>query len=152
MSLDVYLMVRDGTPKSRGAGIYIREGGSNREITREEWDERFPDREPIIAPRADENGETIVFEANITHNLNMMAARAGIYYACWRPEQIGATHARHIIYILRSGVKELEDDPDYFKQLNPENGWGDYGGLLSWVKRYLAACEEWPNAEIEVSR
>ena len=35
-----------------------------------------------------------VFEANITHNLTKMAANAGVYYACWHPEEINATHAK----------------------------------------------------------
>lgn len=29
--------------------------------------------------------DKVVFETNITHNLNTMADKAGIYYACWRP-------------------------------------------------------------------
>lgn len=33
---------------------------------------------------------TEVFSANITHNLGEMADKAGIYKACWRPEEIGA--------------------------------------------------------------
>lgn len=32
------------------------------------------------------------------------------------------------------------------------NGWGDYDGLVSFVRHYLAACRQWPEAMVEVSR
>lgn len=40
---------------------------------------------------------TVLYEANITHNLNKMAAEAGIYECLWRPDEHGITHARQII-------------------------------------------------------
>jgi len=76
MSLDVYLHVK-GTGAT-GTGIFIREDGRTREITRAEWDEKFPGREPIVV---DSDDDGCVFTANITHNLNTMADAVGIYQA-----------------------------------------------------------------------
>ena len=92
------------------------------------------------------------FQANITHNLNKMAREAGIYEACWRPEEIGITKAEQLIEPLEHGIERLKAEPERFKQFNPSNGWGDYDGFIQWLENYLAACIEHPNAEITVSR
>lgn len=93
-----------------------------------------------------------VFDANITHNLIAMAKEAGIYQACWRPEEIGITKAEQLIEPLRAGLERLRAEPDKFRALNPSNGWGDYDGFIGWVERYLAACIEFPDAAVDVSR
>ena len=64
----------------------------------------------------EEYAPTEVYWANITHNLNKMADEAGIYQAMWRPEEIGATQARHIIDILEEGLSMLLSNPEYFEQ------------------------------------
>lgn len=43
-------------------------------------------------------------------------------------------------------------DPGRFMQFNPKNGWGDYDGLLDFIKQYLAECICYPDAIIEISR
>lgn len=93
-----------------------------------------------------------VFSANITHNLGAMAREAGIYEACWRPEEIGITKAAQLIEPLRNSIAQMKADPERFKKHNPPNGWGDYDGLMAWLERYLAACEANPDAEVSVSR
>lgn len=93
-----------------------------------------------------------VYTANITHNLNRMASEAGIYEYLWRPDEIGVTKAEQLIEPLRDGLALLKSEPDRFKAFNPENGWGSYDGLVGFVKQYLAACQENPEAEVSVSR
>lgn len=93
-----------------------------------------------------------VYESNITHNLNSMAREAGIYMHLWRPDEIGITTAEQLIEPLTAGLALLESDPDRFKRLNPENGWGSYGALVVFVRDYLEACKENPDAKVEVSR
>ena len=93
-----------------------------------------------------------VFNANITHNLTKMAKAAGIYYTCWRPEEIGAKRASDIIELLEKGYKRLKENPQHYKKFNSPNGWGMYKHFLPWVKEYLEACKKYPNAEISVSR
>lgn len=95
---------------------------------------------------------TEVYTANITHNLTNMAEAAGIYKHLWRPEELGITMAHELITPLTEGLARLTAEPERFEKLNPENGWGDYESLVRFVRRYLAACVENPNATIEVSR
>lgn len=95
---------------------------------------------------------TEVFSANITHNLNTMAEEAGVYQHLWRPEEIGISKAGDLIVPLTEAVKKMEENPVRFRKHNAPNGWGTYEGLLKFIKNYLAACIEHPDAEIGVSR
>lgn len=95
---------------------------------------------------------TEVYWRNITHNLTTMADEAGIYAAIWRPEDIGVKKAADLIGELTNGLDLLESDPERFKKFNPENGWGDYRALVDFVKGYLQACKEKPDADVRVSR
>jgi len=147
MSLDVYLNLPGASVT--GTGIFIREDGSMREITHAEWNEKFPGREPVIAIQEE---DSCVYSANITHNLGKMADEAGIYKTLWRPDENGISHAHQLIDPLRAGLIQLIEQADYLKQFNPENGWGDYGGLLRFTEQYLNACEKYPQAEVRVSR
>ena len=93
-----------------------------------------------------------IFSQNITHNLNKMADKAGIYEACWRPDEIGITKASQLIPILEKGLYDLKHNPDYFKSFDSPNGWGIYDNFVPWVEKYLDACKENPDAKVEVSR
>lgn len=93
-----------------------------------------------------------VYSANITHNLNVMATHAGIYDCMWRPEENGIKRARDLIPSLRSGLAKLKAEPDHFAQFNASNGWGLYENFVPFVAKYLAACEENPEAFVRVSR
>ena len=95
---------------------------------------------------------TTVYDANVTHNLVKMAAEAGIYEALWRPEEIGITKANQLIEPLRAGLALLKSDRTRFEALNPANGWGSYADFVPWVESYLRACEEYPDANVSVSR
>ena len=148
MSLDVYLHLENNISTEDGSGIFVRENGEIKEITRAEWDKKFPDREPIIVEET--RGE--VFWANITHNLNSMAIDAGIYEHLWRPDEINVTYAHQLIQPLSDGLVLLKSDPERFKRHNPLNGWGSYEGLIAFVEKYLSACKEYPQATIRVSR
>jgi hypothetical protein len=151
MSLDVYLTL-PGVQSRTGSAIFIREDGQNKEITRAEWDARFPGREPVIVSFDDDSDSGEVYSANITHNLGKMAREAGIYEALWRPEEIGITHTAQLIAPLNEGLALLKSNPERFTRLNPENGWGTYEGLVRFVADYLAACEAYPASEVSVWR
>lgn len=84
MSLDVYLIGKSTVQKRET--IFIRENGAIREISREEWNSRFPSTEPVTVHINEVNDG---YHANITHNLGKMAEAAGIYHALWRPDEIG---------------------------------------------------------------
>ncbi len=150
MSLDVYLELNAPSAKS-GSGIFIRENGATREITRAEWDARFPGAEPVVAVGGDSE-DAAVYSRNITHNLTDMADAAGVYKHLWRPDEIGITRAVELIDPLTEGLEKLRADPGKFRSLNPPNGWGDYDGLVAFVADYLAACRKFPHAAVRVSR
>jgi len=152
MSLDVYLTIENAKSELFGPHIYIRENGQTKEITREEWDKRFPDREPVVVKVEDGTAEAEVYTANITHNLGPMASEAGIYQHLWRPDEIDIKKAKDLIEPLKDGLALLQSDPERFKAFNPSNGWGDYEGLLRFVGGYLTACYWFPEAEVSVWR
>lgn len=92
-----------------------------------------------------------LFDANITHNLKGMADEAGIYGCVWRPLESGYKQAKDIIEPLSNGIVVMENDRVRFTKLNAPNGWGTYENFLPWLKKYLAACQEYPKALISVS-
>lgn len=148
MSLDVYLEVENPIKRLSGTGVCIRGAGSTYELSPEGVRNLYPDA-VLDEPVEYETNE--VYSANITHNLNKMADAAGIYKHLWRPGEIGVTQARQLIEPLEAGLALLLADPDKFRQYNPANGWGDYNGLVQFVKAYLAACREYPDAAVRVS-
>ena len=96
-----------------------------------------------------------VYSDNITHNLNTMAEKAGIYKYLWRPEEVihsPIIHAKQLIEPLTIGLAKLESDPEVYKAFNPTNGWGEYATLVTFVRSYLKACQENPDAEVSISR
>ena len=95
--------------------------------------------------------QTIVYDANITHNLGRMADEAGIYKHLWRPEEIGITKAEQLIEPLEAGLLLLKADPAQFEAFNSPNGWGLYKHFVPFVEGYLAACREHPDADVSVS-
>lgn len=99
-----------------------------------------------------EVSEHCVYDANITHNLNKMAAEAGIYKHLWRPEELGITEASELLEPLEEGLARLKANPDHFKQFEPSNGWGDYEGLVKFVEKYIEAIKEHPGARVSACR
>jgi hypothetical protein len=95
---------------------------------------------------------TTIYDANITHNLVDMAEDAGIYQHLWYPNEIGITKASQLIDPLQKGLALLKSDTARFERFNSTNGWGIYEHFVLFVEKYLAACEDNPDAIIEVSR
>jgi hypothetical protein len=171
MSLDVYLITKEPQIKKASSGIFVRENGQTKEITQDEWNAKYPDREPVkFEQEATETNE--VFSANITHNLCRMAHEAGIYEALWRPhrlkecynipendheaewkfEEENSSKAKELIEPLRQGLHSLKIEPEKYEKFNPKNAWGSYHGLVTFVEKYLNACYEYPDADVKVSR
>jgi hypothetical protein len=93
-----------------------------------------------------------IYSDNITHNLIHMAMDADLYYPLWRPEEIGITHAHQMIPRLETGLALLRSDPERFEKWNPVNGWGNYVGLVVFVRDLLEACKNDPDAEVSACR
>lgn len=98
-----------------------------------------------------ENNEE-VFRLNITHNLTGMADAAWLYKVLWRPDENKYDKASQCIKPLLQGLNELVNYPEYYKQFESSNGWGTYQGFLKFVMAVIAACIEYPNADVKVSR
>lgn len=117
-----------------------------------------------------------LYDSNITHNLNTMAEKAGIYKALWRPYQLDSRYnkedfenprdhqkeyefenscvivASRIIPLLEKGLKKLRSKPKYFEKFNSSNGWGLYEHFVPFVEEYLESCKKYPEAIVKVSR
>lgn len=89
---------------------------------------------------------------NITHNLNTMADKVGLYEVMWRPEEIKVKYAKDAIPHLEKGVSNLKENKESLLTLNPENGWGTYEDLLEVAESYLEACKKYQSAEIYIWR
>jgi hypothetical protein len=140
----------DGHSEPEREAIFIRDGGSTREISREEWDRLNPGRQPVTCLICGEGSR--VFSRNITHNLNRMADAAGIYLPLWLPDECGIVKAKQLVEPLTQGLSKLLAKPGTYKAFNPPNGWGDYDGLVDFVTDYLMACQMYPEAKVSVWR
>jgi hypothetical protein len=87
---------------------------------------------------------------NYTHNTNGMIAAAyesvsgepteqcggslgAVIGAAWWNRLDGTTGPEGAAYLAQI-IKGLEADPERFRAMNPENGWGDYGSLLDILR------------------
>ncbi len=103
-----------------------------------------------------------LYSGGTTHNLTEMAKEAGLYEALWRPykllglededEEFVVIKAKILINKLEEGLTKLESDPDYFHTFNSENGWGLYENFVPFVRNYLEACIEHPDATVDIWR
>jgi len=99
--------------------------------------------------------ECPVFEATLTHNLNKMAARAGLYDALWNPTSIKKRHparASDIIEPLTIGIRWLKENEDEALKYKPKNGFGTLYGLQAFAEDLLKNCKDYPNAKIYVEK
>lgn len=58
------------------------------------------------------------------------------------------------ILILQVGIKDMEKNPEKYKELNPPNKWGNYEYALQYLKDILHACQiykENPDCIIQVN-
>lgn len=112
----------------------------------------MPKDESELPESEDASDDKEVYSANITHNLGKMAGEALIYQALWRPEEIGISKARQLIEPLEAGLAKLRANPAHFEKFNASNGWGLYIHFVPFVEKYLAACKEFPEANVHASR
>jgi hypothetical protein len=97
--------------------------------------------------------EEVLWENNITHNLTRLADAVDLYIVMWCADELGITTAKEALPILTRGLNSLvQMHPDFYNHLEPENGWGTYGGLVKFVVDYIQACVKYPDAIIEISK
>ena len=149
MSLSLWLSEKENRPKSTEEMVPVRERGTIKWYTKAEYREMHPDREPVAILNVDCG---VLHDINITHNLTQMAEEAGIYKWMWRVDELGIKSAQELIVPLQMGLDRLLNDPEKYRQYNPENGWGTYEGLVAVVRDLIEACKKYPEAEVEISR
>jgi len=149
MSLDISLIIRK-TKEVKVFGCYYRIDGERCYTEIDEWNRLNPDN-PLPSTGIIDDTD-YVFEANITHNLGEMALAAGIYHEVWAPDEVGIKFAKDLIAPLKAGIEKMVADPEAFKKFDARNNWGTYAQFLPWLRKYLQACINSPNAEICVSQ
>lgn len=96
---------------------------------------------------------------NYTHNTNRMIAEAlkavdiatpkcdgplgGVIGPAWWYELDGKSGPDGAAYLDKI-IRALESDPGKYRQMNPENGWGDYDSLVKTLSDMRASVPEWP--------
>ena len=90
-------------------------------------------------------GEETVFDRNLTWNLTPMHRAVGID---WRKlREMSADQAKETIL---DAVRQLKEDPERFKDMNPKNGWGSYDGLVDLLQEMLGTWKRYPTATVKV--
>ena len=73
---------------------------------------------------------------NYTYNVS------GMWCDCYKEEGIRAHYGLSglaSLIVLRKLREHMEDNADRLKQLDPDNGWGDFYGALGFVNELVAA-------------
>ena len=60
--------------------------------------------------------------------------------------------AAQLIASLRMGLAKLKASPNAYREHDAPNGRGKYENFVPFVESVLAACEEYPTANVKVSR
>jgi len=96
--------------------------------------------------------ENTVFEVSYTHNIvNMTHAALNTSHYTWSEEYQGKK-ASEIAPLLENLITVLEKDPERYRAMNPENGWGSYDGMMiHYLKPFLRACKEYPDGVLDFS-
>jgi len=88
-----------------------------------------------------------VFEENVTYNLGPM-----FYHALGRGlKEFDCAPAVEACGVIRQGTRDMEDRPDFYKAMNPSNGWGTYENALAFLRELGDACSANPEHWVIVS-
>lgn len=98
----------------------------------------------------DPEAEAVAWEGNYTSNVSRM----------WRMalgHNLGTLidtllFASTVQPILAEGIERMRANPDEYRALNPENGWGNYEGALAFLEGIERACRNYPTARVRASR
>lgn len=159
MSLDIYII--SPTPiKKKSTGIWVRDDGKTRELSKAEAEERYPNAD--IQEIEIETNE--FWHGNITHNLIKMAQECrmecdpqheglSLYDLLWRDDYPWEMSHLEYTQCLMACLVSLTDEPERYRQYNPSNGWGTYEQLVEFVKSFIHALVDEPyEMEIKYSK
>ena len=60
--------------------------------------------------------------------------------------------ARTVVEELEFGLEQIDMYPERFRDLEPENGWGDLEGATQYLRKLKDMCLRYPLAKIRISR
>lgn len=96
------------------------------------------------------DGEIVLHEQNITHNLGKMAEKLGIYTILWGHKRVA--NAGKIVEPLTQAIDKMKSCPDEYRQFDASNGYGTYDDFLPWLIELRNNCENYPESSIECYR
>lgn len=59
--------------------------------------------------------------------------------------------AKAATHRIGPAIDRMLSDPGRFRELNPANGWGDYGGALAFLQKLYRDCREHSEAIVRVA-
>lgn len=106
-----------------------------------------------------------VYDVNYTHNCNGMAAKVltavghEVEADWWDGDRPGTSWWRILdgqtskesLDFLDLLIGGLNEAPDLFREMNPDNGWGDYDSFIAILVAMRAKAAEYPSARWQVS-
>lgn len=118
-------------------------------------------------PRCHRGGHVWEWDG-MTYNLAPMFRKAGFYEAIEGPFRDFCDAMRNrkpedpepinrgvavedVVELVRKGRDDMVENEDDYRELSPENGWGDYPGALRFTRALLKACVDHPHATIKFS-
>lgn len=141
MSITIHL-TKPRDPKSRAEQAI--------DLLRANGFDEFADE--LYARHSDDCGSIPLESISIGGGLWRMAEQGGFYGYVWRPEEMGVTKASQMAVHLRRAIAWMESHRGDAPMFSGMGGPGSHAELLQSLREYLAACEEFPDADIEVSR
>jgi hypothetical protein len=96
-------------------------------------------QEPHVIREYDDQGRYL----NYTHNTNGMWRSAGLEL-----RDFDGKAAAELILPLSQCLTVMESDPERFRAMEPENGWGSYDGTVDVLRRLLDTCMRHPEGTI----
>ena len=85
---------------------------------------------------------------NYTHNCNRMIRDAGLTE--W-PYSVHGWAASTLGERLSAALDVLRSDPDKYRAMDPENGWGSYDTLVPLLEQVVESCRQYPSARVQMS-
>lgn len=90
-----------------------------------------------------------IYDGNVTYNL------ADMYYKAIDKEKgfekLNGMTCKEALPIINKAIKDMIDNQEEYKKLNPINGWGTYEGLLKIFQDMRNVCESNPDGVFEIN-
>ena len=99
------------------------------------------------APGHEDFDWATAWEGNMTSNVSPMWRAAGANLA-----EMDGRRAGDCVTALRTAIADIDARPEFYKPMEPDNGWGSVDGCTRFLGEILRACEAHPGAVLSVSR